>query len=93
MGSGNYIRREFLRFFPLGAAAPALSRLALSSPAPLNSVFVLVDDMGWADAACYGSTFHNTPNIDRLAALGTRFTNAYAACPVCSPTRASIMSG
>jgi arylsulfatase A-like enzyme len=59
----------------------------------LNFVFFLVDDMGWRDAQCYGSTFYETPNIDHLASTGMRFTDAYAACPVCSPTRASIMAG
>ncbi|MEN6333319.1 MAG: sulfatase, partial [Phycisphaerales bacterium] len=58
-----------------------------------NFVFFLSDDLGWKDLGCYGSTFYETPNIDRLAAQGVRFTNAYAACPVCSPTRASIMTG
>ena len=58
-----------------------------------NFVFFLVDDLGWADVGCFGSTFHETPNIDRLAASGMKFTNAYAASPVCSPTRASIMTG
>lgn len=58
-----------------------------------NFVFFLADDMGSRDAGCYGSTFYETPNIDRLAKQGMRFTNAYAACPVCSPTRASIMTG
>ncbi len=58
-----------------------------------NFIFILVDDLGWTDIGCYGSTFYETPNIDRLASEGTRFTNAYAACPVCSPTRASIMTG
>jgi arylsulfatase A-like enzyme len=56
-------------------------------------VFFLIDDLGRQDLGCYGSTFYETPNIDRLAAEGMRFTNAYAACPVCSPTRASIMTG
>lgn len=60
---------------------------------PPNIVFFLVDDMGWSDPACYGNTFHETPNIDRFADEGMRFNNAYAACPVCSPTRASIMTG
>jgi len=63
-----------------------------SDPAP-NFVFILVDDLGWADLGCYGSTFHESPNIDRLAGESLRFTNAYAACPVCSPTRTSIMTG
>lgn len=58
-----------------------------------NVIFFLVDDMGWMDLSCYGSTFHETPNIDRLAKEGIRFTNAYASCPVCSPTRASILTG
>ncbi len=49
--------------------------------------------MGWPDVACYGSKFHETPNIDRLASQGMKFSDAYAACPVCSPTRASIMAG
>ncbi len=66
---------------------------AKDAPDKLNFVFFLVDDLGWADVACFGSTFHETPNIDRLAASGMKFTNAYAACPVCSPTRASIMTG
>ncbi|MCU0914128.1 MAG: sulfatase-like hydrolase/transferase [Planctomycetes bacterium] len=58
-----------------------------------NFVFFLVDDLGRQDLGCYGSTFYETPNLDRLAAQGMRFTSAYAACPVCSPTRASIMTG
>ncbi|MCB1097801.1 MAG: sulfatase [Verrucomicrobiae bacterium] len=58
-----------------------------------NIIFYLIDDLGWADLACYGSEFHETPNLDRLARQGLRFTDAYAACPVCSPTRASIMTG
>ena len=58
-----------------------------------NFVFFLVDDLGWADVGCFGSTFHETPHIDRLADSGMKFTNGYAACPVCSPTRASIMTG
>ena len=58
-----------------------------------NIIFFLVDDLGWTDLSCYGSTFHETPNIDQLAKEGIRFTNAYASCPVCSPTRASILTG
>ena len=58
-----------------------------------NIVLILIDDLGWRDLGCYGSTFYETPNIDRLAARGMRFTDAYAACPVCSPTRASILTG
>jgi arylsulfatase A-like enzyme len=58
-----------------------------------NIVFILIDDMGWKDLGCYGSRFYETPNLDRLATESMRFTNAYASCPVCSPTRASILSG
>lgn len=58
-----------------------------------NIILILIDDLGWRDLGCYGSTFYETPNLDRLAAEGMRFTDAYAACPVCSPTRASIMTG
>ncbi len=71
-----------------------LSRnLREETPRRPNVIMILIDDMGWMDLACQGSTFYETPNIDRLAAEGMRFTDAYAACPVCSPTRASIMSG
>ncbi|MHC4445058.1 MAG: sulfatase [Planctomycetota bacterium] len=58
-----------------------------------NFVFILIDDLGWADVGCYGNKFNETPNIDRLAAQGMLFTDAYAACCVCSPTRASIETG
>ena len=58
-----------------------------------NIVFILADDYGWRDLGCYGSTFYETPNLDALATGGMRFTNAYAACNVCSPTRASILTG
>lgn len=58
-----------------------------------NFVVVLVDDLGWMDLSCYGSKYYETPNIDRLAASGVRFTDGYAACAVCSPTRAAMMTG
>ncbi|MBA2117291.1 sulfatase [Bremerella alba] len=58
-----------------------------------NFVFFLVDDLGWTDLGCYGSSFYETPNVDKLAASGLKFTDAYAACQVCSPTRASILTG
>ncbi len=60
---------------------------------PLNFVFFLIDDLGWTDLGCYGSQFYLTPNVDRLAAMGVKFTNGYAACTVCSPTRVSILTG
>lgn len=95
-------RREFLQNIKYGSlcllSAMSLLRLNLSSAGnsekkKLNFVFILIDDMGWRDAGCYGSTFYETPNIDRLSAEGMRFTDAYAACPVCSPTRMSILVG
>ena len=58
-----------------------------------NIIFILIDDMGWKDLSCTGSKFYETPNIDMLQKKGMMFTQAYAACPVCSPTRASILSG
>jgi len=93
-------RREFLRTAAAGAAAASLSGLLTSLPgctdssrrAP-NFIFILIDDLGWTDLGSYGSDLYETPNIDRLAAEGMRFTDAYAACAVCSPTRASIMTG
>ena len=69
---------------------------ALSAPilaAPPNVVLIVADDLGWRDLGCYGSTFHKTPNLDRMAKDGARFTEFYAACPVCSPTRASLLTG
>lgn len=61
--------------------------------APPNILFLLIDDMGWGDLACYGHAFHETPRIDELAAGGMRFTNFYAATPVCSSTRSTIQTG
>ncbi len=93
-------RRNFIKWAGMGAAAAALPAQGRASegsgkiPAKRpNFVFFLVDDLGWMDVGCNGSTFYETPNIDRLAASGMRFTDAYASCPVCSPTRASIMTG
>lgn len=58
-----------------------------------NVVFLLADDLGWTGLGCFGSDLYETPNLDALAASGMKFTNAYAACTVCSPTRASVMTG
>ncbi len=58
-----------------------------------NIVFFLLDDLGWRDLGCYGSTFYETPRLDRLAREGMLFSDAYASCPVCSPTRASLQTG
>ncbi|HOX02835.1 MAG TPA: sulfatase [Candidatus Paceibacterota bacterium] len=72
-----------------GPTAPAL----LEAARPPNIVFVLADDLGWTDVACYGSRYYETPHIDRLAAQGMRFTSGYTCGPNCQPTRAALMSG
>ncbi len=69
------------------------SRAASGPTKPWNFIVILVDDLGWTDLSCMGSTFYETPNIDRLAAQGMKFTQAYSACTVCSPTRASLLTG
>jgi arylsulfatase A len=90
-------RRVFLKNVGLSVAAIAgsgmLSRCNLFSKKKLNFVLIDIDDLGWRDLTCYGSRYYETPNIDRLAAQGVKFTDAYASCAVCSPTRASIMTG
>jgi len=87
----NLTRRQWLS---LAAGVGILARPARSAPArPVNFVFFLIDDLGWADIGCFGSRYHETPNIDALCRRGMKFTNGYAAAPVCSPTRASIMTG
>lgn len=94
-------RRDFLKKFAAVTGAFVLSNrtLQFGLGKPPNFVFILVDDLGWRDVGYNvgygysGSTYYETPNINRLAREGMRFTDAYAACPVCSPTRASIMAG
>ena len=85
----NHIIRATLASLLLcGLAGSALA----TGPRP-NILFILCDDLGWRDVGCFGSTYHETPNIDRLAARGVKFTQAYAASPLCSPTRSSILTG
>ena len=89
-------RKAFLKisgaaFAGLLCLAPTVN--AVESANKPNIVFILADDLGQHQLGSYGSAFYETPNIDRLAKEGMRFTNAYAACSVCSPTRASIMTG
>ncbi|MCB1124400.1 MAG: sulfatase-like hydrolase/transferase, partial [Verrucomicrobiae bacterium] len=86
------MNRNLIPLVSLLACLAAFSVSAQTAKAP-NIVFILIDDMGYADLSCYGSDYFETPNIDRLASEGTRFTSAYAACTVCSPTRASLMTG
>ena len=74
-----------------GSASPAVAKEA--PPARTNIVLILADDLGWVDLHCQGNKLVDTPNLDRLASQGMRFTDAYAAAPVCTPTRAAIMTG
>ncbi|MEZ5274789.1 MAG: sulfatase [Opitutaceae bacterium] len=78
-------------FFLLALLA-GLTALTRAQDKP-NLILILADDLGWHQLGCYGSDFYETPVLDRMAAEGMRFTNAYAAAPVCSPTRGSIMTG
>ncbi|MCY4534804.1 MAG: sulfatase [Bryobacterales bacterium] len=75
------------------AAVATRAAGSATSPEPLNVVLVLVDDLGWRDLGCQGSDLYETPRIDALAADAVRFTQAYSNCPVCSPSRAAIMTG
>src|SRR5574339_669715 len=77
----------------LAALSFAPARAATPPARPPNVIFILIDDWGWTDGACFGSKFYETPNFDRLAAEGMKFTQAYSACTVCSPTRAAVMTG
>ncbi len=83
-----------MRLQSLAAASLLLLCSLASAASPHPNVLVIVaDDLGWRDLGCTGSTFYESPNIDSLAARGCIFTNNYAACPVCSPTRAAFMTG
>lgn len=100
-------RRDFLRSAAaFAAAAVARPRRATAGTAAApeqppadaaaekpNIVFFLIDDLGWRDVGCFGSRFYETPNVDRLAQQGMRFTSAYSNGPNCAPTRACLMSG
>jgi arylsulfatase A len=90
-------RRDFIKFAGFGIAGWAVSGAAAKPKSDVgkkpNIVFILVDDLGWAELGCYGNLFNETPNLDKLAKQGMRFTDAYAAAPVCSPYRAALMTG
>lgn len=79
----NVLRRTFLQSALLPAATPARP----------NILLILADDLGWADTARYGNRVIETPNIDRLARESMLFTNAYSAAPICSPSRAALLTG
>lgn len=90
-------RRNFLQNSAFTAAGlfvvPLLAKAANPEPDKPNIVLFVSDDMGWRDVGCYGSPNVKTPNLDRLASEGIRFTNAYTASPVCGPTRGQLYSG
>ncbi len=86
----SFEMRRCLRWWLLGWLLSWLPSLAAVQP---NVIVILVDDLGWSDLGCYGSRFHQTPHLDRLAWDGMRFTDAYSACTVCSPTRAALLTG
>ena len=98
MPGPKYSRLFLLGLFLVVGGLPAFIFSPCSGHAedptrPLNVVLFLVDDLGQRDLGCFGSTFYETPNVDRLAREGMRLTDAYAACPVCSPSRASVLTG
>ena len=106
MPTTNCTRRGFLKSLGLGAAAASAPGVLAAAAAPqrkpssakaskgkLNFIIILVDDMGWTDLTCFGSKYYETPNVDKLCAQGMKFTDGYAACAVCSPTRAAVQTG
>lgn len=88
----NIDRRQFIAGAVGTVAASRVAAQRQSSSRP-NILFILADDMGWGDLSCYGRPDYQTPNLDKLAAQGVRFTNGYAAAPVCTPTRIGFLTG
>jgi len=89
-------RRQFIAGAVGAAAAAAVRSTAQTAARPgvrPNILFILADDLGWADLSCYGRPDYQTPNLDRLAQQGIKFTNAYSAAPVCTPTRVGFHTG
>ncbi|MHC4500601.1 MAG: sulfatase-like hydrolase/transferase, partial [Planctomycetota bacterium] len=107
MKLSNFSRRRFLRGLGLGAMALAARRCGASDssfagssatnrpehPPRPNVIVFLTDDLGYGDLACYGHPFMKTPNLDKFAGQGIRFTDCYSAAPICSPARASLLTG
>lgn len=83
----------FLLLFGSISSCLTLQVAAQDARSRPNILFIVADDLGWSDLGCYGSTFYETPHLDRLAREGVRFSQAYAAASICSPTRASVMTG
>lgn len=94
-GNDTFNRRRFLAGLAAAGTAAASGRhaFAASENRRPNVVMFIVDDLGWMDCEVYGSRYYETPNVDRLATLGVRFTQAYSAAPLCTATRASLMTG
>lgn len=84
---------KLIKIALLLACIPLCMMSTTSAADKPNVLLIMADDLGWRDTSCYGSTFYRTPNIDRLAASGMRFTNGYSAHPACSPTRSSVLTG
>lgn len=89
----NLIGVVAMRSIIFGLAVLTATQASAKESEPLNFVLVLVDDLGWMDLGCQGSRYYETPHIDALASQGMRFTDGYAACAVCSPTRAAVQTG
>lgn len=89
----KWSRRELLGSAAIGISALATPALAKKTKKPPNILFIMADDLGYADLSCYGRRDYRTPNMDRLAEQGARFTSAYANSPVCSATRTALMTG
>lgn len=86
-------RREFVSAAVAGAAFAAAPALSRSKQRPPNVLFILADDLGYGDLGCFGRPDYGTPHLDRLARQGIRFTSAYSASPVCTPTRCAFITG
>ena len=82
----SFLNKSFLIFICLAFA----SAKTVAKP---NIIFILADDLGWAELGCYGNSFNETPHLDQMSKEGLRFTDAYAAAPVCSPYRAALLTG
>src|SRR5688572_2412867 len=92
MKRSNLTRREFIGASVAAASTAGLALSARGESRP-NILFIFADDLGWGDLSCYGRPDYKTPNLDKLAMQGMRFTNAYSAAPVCTPTRVGFHTG
>jgi arylsulfatase A-like enzyme len=91
--SAGISRREFVSDAIAGAVLAGATRISPSDTRRPNVLFILADDLGFGDLSCFGRPDYDTPNLDRLARQGIRFTNAYSASPVCTPTRCAFITG